>query len=112
MKNTYINDKDHDNKVDAPTQKEKGDNDNKVDATKREFSNQVVFEAKRGNKPNRRQFCKIEKQTTKSSGSSAGGGGSNLPIRKCSIPVQATITPSHMKIKNYSGKDKKGILDK
>lgn len=35
----------------------------------------------------------LEKHTRVSSGSSAGGGGSNLPTRKCSIPVQAIITP-------------------
>lgn len=33
------------------------------------------------------------KSYIKSSGSSAGGGGSNLPTQKCSMPVQATITP-------------------
>lgn len=31
--------------------------------------------------------------TMKSSGSLAGGGGSYLPTRKFSMPVQATITP-------------------
>lgn len=36
----------------------------------------------------------LEKLTRVSSGSSAGGGGSNLPTRKCSIPVQAIITPA------------------
>lgn len=40
--------------------------------------------------------------TTKSSGSSAGGGGSYLPMRKCSMPVQATITPSQFKSKVLS----------
>lgn len=34
-----------------------------------------------------------------SSGSSAGGGGSNLPTRKCSSPVQATITPCPTQLK-------------
>lgn len=36
--------------------------------------------------------------TTKSAGSIAGGGGSNLPTQKCSMPVQATITPIWMEI--------------
>lgn len=40
----------------------------------------------------------VFKQTTISSGSSAGGGGSNLPIRKFSMPVQATMTPVHVKV--------------
>lgn len=39
------------------------------------------------------------KHTKKSSGSSAGGGGSYLPMRKCSIPVQAIITPIQFKSK-------------
>ena len=55
-----------------------------------------------GNKTNGRQLLvfKSLKPTTKSSDSTAGGGGSNLPMRKCSMPVQATITPSQMKIKH------------
>jgi len=39
----------------------------------------------------------FRKHTRKSSGSSAGGGGSYLPTRKFSIPVQATITPIQLK---------------
>lgn len=39
----------------------------------------------------------FRKHTIKSSGSTAGGGGSYLPMRKCSIPVQAIITPIQFK---------------
>lgn len=37
-----------------------------------------------------------------SSGSFTGGGGSNLPIRKCSRPVQAIITPLAFRIEEFS----------
>ena len=40
--------------------------------------------------------------TSTSSGSFTGGGGSNLPIRKCSRPVQAIITPLAFRTEEFS----------
>jgi len=42
-------------------------------------------------------------QTCVSSGSSAAGGSSNLPAMKCSIPVQAIMTPMQMQQHSKTG---------